>query len=126
MTVKLFLTISAAISVLFGIAFLLIPETAGAVYGTPPEAHTILTGRYFGATLLTLGLIFWFAKDTSDRNHLRGVLISFAIGSIIGAIVSIVGTVAETLNAMGWSSVLIYLVLLGGCAYYLMDDRVSP
>jgi ABC-type dipeptide/oligopeptide/nickel transport system permease subunit len=123
MTVKLFLTIAAAISVLFGIAFVLAPETAGAVYGTPNEVHIILSERYFGATLLPLGLIFWFAKDTSDRNILRRVLIAFAIGCILGAIVSIVGTVAGTVNAMGWSSVLIYLVFLGGCAYYLKDDR---
>jgi hypothetical protein len=123
MTVKLFLTIAAAISVLFGIAFVLMPETTGAVYGTPPEAHTILAERYFGATLFPLGLIFWFAKDISDRSILRRVLIAFAIGCILGAIVSIVGTVAGTVNAMGWSTVLIYLVLLGGCAYCLRDDR---
>ncbi|MGO9743370.1 MAG: hypothetical protein ACLPN5_18015 [Roseiarcus sp.] len=125
MTVKSFLRISSAIGVLFGLGFLLAPESVGAIYGTPPEVHTILTGRYFGATLLTLGLVFWLVKDMSDKVAMRGLLIGFAIGNVIGVVISIVGTVAGTVNSMGWTSVALYLVLLAGCAYYLTGDRTG-
>ena len=123
MNVKIFLAIAAAISVLYGIAFVVVPESVGALFAVPPEAHNILTSRYFGATLLALGLAFWFVRETSDQTALRGLLMALAVGSIVGAIISIWGTVAGTVNAMGWSSVLIYVALLAGCAYYLFADR---
>jgi hypothetical protein len=125
MTLKAFLTISSVIGVLFGLGFLLVPESVSAVYGTPPEVHTILADRYFGATLLTLGLVFWFVRETADKATMRGLLIGFAIGNVIGVIVSIVGTVAGTVNSMGWTSVALYLVLLAGCAYHLTGDRAG-
>ena len=75
MNVKLFLAIAAVVSILYGIAFTLVPALLLATYGMATEASTVLAARYFGLTLLGLGLIAWFVKDTSDRRALRGLLV---------------------------------------------------
>jgi hypothetical protein len=123
MNVKVFLAIAAAIGVLYGIAFVVIPELTLATYGMAPDGSTVLAGRYFGLTLLGLGLAAWFVRETSDAKALRGLLSALAIQSAVGVLVSIFGTVNGTMNAMGWSAVLIYLVLFVGYIYYLFADR---
>jgi hypothetical protein len=122
MSVKVFLAIGAAIAILYGIAFVLAPAFVLATYGMTTEASTVLSARYFGLTLLGLGLIVWLVRETSDRTALRGLLSGLSVQSVIGVLVSIWGTLAGTMNAMGWSAVLIYAVLMAGYLYYRFAD----
>jgi uncharacterized protein YjeT (DUF2065 family) len=123
MNVKVFLAIAAAIAVVYGIAFITVPDFVQATYGMTSTASSILAARYFGLTLLGLGLVTWLVRETSDQKALRGLLSGLAIQSLIGALVSIWGTTSGTMNGMGWSAVLIYAVLLAGYVYYLFADR---
>ena len=123
MNVKVFLAIAAAIAVVYGIAFIKVPDFVQATYGMTSTASSILAARYFGLTLLGLGLVTWLVRETSDQKALRGLLSGLAIQSLIGALVSIWGTTSGTMNGMGWSAVLIYAVLLAGYVYYLFADR---
>jgi hypothetical protein len=126
MNVKLFVAIGAAIAVLYGIAFLLIPGFAAAFYSdATPNAPTILAVRFYGVAMLSLGLVGWFVRETSDWTALRGLLLGLSIGNTVGVVVSIWGTVTGIMNAMGWSVVLIYLVLLAGYVYYLAAGRAD-
>ena len=126
MKVKLFLAIAAVIAALYGIAFLLIPGVALAFYGdATPNASSILSIRFYGASLLSVGLVVWFVRETSDWTALRGLLLGLSIGNVVGVVVSIWGTVTGIMNAMGWSVVLIYLVLLAGFVYYLSAGRAD-
>jgi uncharacterized protein YjeT (DUF2065 family) len=123
MNVKVFLAIAAAIAVVYGVAFVAVPDFVQATYGMTSTASSILAARYFGLTLLGLGLVTWLVRETSDPKALRGLLSGLAIQSLIGALVSIWGTTSGTMNGMGWSAVLIYAVLLAGYVYYLFADR---
>jgi hypothetical protein len=123
MNVKLFLAVAAVVSILYGIAFVLVPALLLATYGMTTDASTVLSARYFGLTLLGLGLIAWFVKDTSDRRALRGLLVSLAISAAVGVLVSIWGSISGIMNVMGWSGVLVYVVWLAFCVYYLFADR---
>jgi len=126
MNVKVFLAIAAAIAVLYGIAFLLMPAFVLATYGMTTEPSTILSARYFGLTLLGLGLIVWLVRESADGKVLRGLLSGLAIQSAIGVVVSIWGTLGGAMNAMGWSAALIYAVLLAGYLYFLfVGDAVA-
>jgi len=83
------------------------------------SASTVLMARLFGAALLGLGLIFWFARDGSSES-VRGVLIATIIGNTVGLIVVVMGTTAGTLNSMGWVAALIYLFGAAGSGYFVM------
>ena len=54
---KLYLTISAIVLILYGIGFTLMPADVGALYGVPPEPHVLMADRFFGSTLLAVGVI---------------------------------------------------------------------
>jgi hypothetical protein len=123
MKVAVFLAIAAAVAIIYGIAFILVPDFVVTTYGMTPNAALDLMARYFGLTLLGLGLIVWLVRETADAKALRGLLIGLAVQDVIGLIVSIWGTVSGIMNGMGWSAVLIYALLLAGYLYYLFADR---
>jgi hypothetical protein len=85
----------------------------------PALRCTVLMARLFGAALVGLGLIFWFARDGSSES-VRGVFIATIIGNTVGLIVVVLGTTAGTLNSMGWVAALIYLFGAAGSGYFVM------
>jgi hypothetical protein len=121
MNLRAFMILVTILSVGYGVAFLLIPEFLINFYGVATSATpaVVLGFRFFGATLLAVGLIFWFAKESHDWSALRALLIGDAVGDIAGVLVSIWGTATGIMNAFGWSVVLIYALLLAGCGYFL-------
>ena len=119
MTIKTFFTIIAVLALVHGVGFVLVTEQVAASYGMATSASTVLMARLFGAALLGLGLIFWFARDGSSES-VRGVLIATIIGNTVGLIVVVMGTTAGTLNSMGWVAALIYLFGAAGSAYFVM------
>jgi hypothetical protein len=82
-------------------------------------AATLLMARLFGAALIGLALIFWFSRDGSSES-VRGVFIATIIGNPAGLIVVVLGTMAGTLNGMGWIAALIYLFGAAGSVYFVM------
>jgi hypothetical protein len=125
MSAKLLLTINAVIAILFGLAFVFAPTTAGAIYGVPADPHTVLNAQFFGATLIALGAVEWVAKDFRDWDALRGILIANVIGDVFGGGVNLLGTFQGLLNGMAWTSTLIYLLLLVGALYCLSRPETS-
>jgi hypothetical protein len=57
-----------------------------------------------------MGLIGWFAKDFREDAATRGVLIGTLIADIVSLVVVVMGTMAGTMNALGWFAALIYLL----------------
>jgi hypothetical protein len=119
MTIKTFFTIIAVLALVHGIGFVLVPEQVAASYGMATSPSAVLLGRLFGAALLALGSIFWFARDNSSES-MRGVFISIAIANTVGLVVVVMGTVTGTMNSMGWVAALIYLFGAAGSGYFIM------
>jgi uncharacterized membrane protein YfcA len=118
MSSKLYLTIAAVLAILYGIGFVLIPAKMGELYGVQPEPHAILNVQYFGSALLAWGVIMWFARDL-DWAAVRGVLIGSVVGDAVGGLLSVWGISQGLVNAFGWTSVVIYVLLLLGALYFL-------
>jgi hypothetical protein len=104
--------IGAVIALLFGIGFIAMPATVLSVYGVSPDVPTVLMARFFGTALLQIALTLWALKDTRDVATQRGLALGGAIAGVVGFVVSLMGTMAGTLNTMGWSAVAIYAILL--------------
>jgi hypothetical protein len=119
MSAKLYLTIAAIIAILYGIAFVLIPAEMLQPYGVLPEPHVILTIRLLGSAFLGFGLILWFARDFQDWSAVRGVLIANTVADAVGGVVIAWGTIQGTVNALGWSNVILYALLVLGALYCL-------
>jgi uncharacterized membrane protein len=119
MTLRTFFTVLAVLSFLFGIGFVLAPAQVLANYGIETSPALALVGRLFGGVLLTLSVILWLAKDFRDEAALRAVLLGALLGDIVNLVVATMGTLSGTSNALGWSTVVIYLYGALGSIFFL-------
>ena len=120
MKLSTFFAIAGAIAVLFGAGFLALPELSLRQYGVPTDPHNLMQARYFGVTLLQVGLVVWLARRTRDGVAARAMLVGIAVGNVAGAAVSAWAAAAGLQNAMAWGSVLLYAVLAAGSVYFLV------
>ena len=123
MTSRSLLTITAVVAVLYGLGFVLIPDTINAIYGVPSDPHTALYTRFFGSALLGFGVINWFAKDFGSWDAIRGVLVGIVVTTAIGGLIALFAVVTGLSNAMTWTSVLVYALLLVGAVYCLSQGE---
>jgi hypothetical protein len=126
MTIRMFFTILAVLSFLFGVGFVLAPDQVLANYGIEHSPALALLGRLFGGALLTLGVILWLARDFRDEAAVRTVLVGGLVGDVVNFVVATMGTLAGTTNALGWSTVLIYLFGAVGSGYFLIAQSQRP
>jgi hypothetical protein len=121
MALKTFFAVFAVLAALFGIGFVAAPNDVLAMYGVPASAHVALMARLFGGTLLGLAVIQWLARDLRDERALSGLLMGLGISHVVNLLISISATLAGTINALGWTTVLIYLCGAVGCGYFLKE-----
>ena len=110
--------IYAAISAIFGLAFVFVPETSLALYGITLGPGGILIARLFGAALLEFALLSWLARNAGDSEARKAIILAVFIGEAVGFIVVLLGQLSGEVNALGWSTVAIYLLLALGFAYF--------
>jgi hypothetical protein len=115
--------IVAILSTLNGLAFLLVPETALPPYGIITDIAGILNARYFGAVALGMGVLLWFAKNTGEAQTRRAIATGILVGFIATLVVSVGGTLAGVLNALGWSLVVIDVLVVLGAGYFLFIKK---
>jgi hypothetical protein len=117
MSLRTFLTIAAVVALVYGVGLILVPGTMDSMYGLSVGASERLISQLFGVTLLALGLIDWLARDLIGES-VRPIIIGSLIGNVLGLVVSVAGTLGGTMNALGWSAVVIYLLLTLGFGYF--------
>jgi hypothetical protein len=117
------LTIAGTLAILFALAFLLAPGPTLAQYGAPPDPAAVLMSRFFGVALLHLGLLLILARQVEDPLARRAVALAGVVGSLAGLLVALWAVLGHLVNALGWSTVVIYLGLLLGYGSALGGTR---
>ena len=125
MTIKTFFAIFAVLSVLFGIGFVLAPGQVLSNYGVENSPTVALMSRLFGGTLLAMAVILWSARDFQDESAVRAVLIGLGVSGAVNLVVAILATTSGTINALGWTTVLIYLCGAIGAGYFLTAGQAQ-
>jgi len=124
MKLRTLFIITAVVSLVYAVGLLVVPGVMCTLYGFGGTTVEKLLGRFFGIELLALGLIFWLGKDLSGVSA-RHLITGNLIATVVGFIVALAGTLLGTMNAFGWSSVLIYLLLALGFAYFQFMAQVK-
>jgi hypothetical protein len=120
MTFKLVCIINAVLAFGFGIAFVVAAEPTMAMYATegspglPPGG--LLVTRLLGAAFIGYGVITFQARDEADSPGRRAIALGLVVGSVIGGVIAALGVTSGAANALGWSTVAIYLLLAAGFA----------
>jgi len=119
MRLATFLSIVGVVAILFGIGFLLAPAALLGQYGiVVADPHTIFMARFFGAALIELGVLVWIAREIVDPLGRRAIVLAGLIGNTAGFLVALTGQLNGAVNALGWSTVLIYALFAVGFAYF--------
>jgi len=117
MSYRIMFIITALVTFLLGLAFLIVPSTVIELFRVDDYASTRMVAQFFGTALLTLGVVLWFAKDAADDASQRGMGIGVLIGAAAGLIVTILAAVGGSLRAFSWIAVLLYVLVGLGFAY---------
>jgi hypothetical protein len=116
------LRLAGLLALAFGVGFLFAPGRVLALYGVAAVPTVVLMARFFGATLLQLGLVLYLIRDVSDLTTRRGVVLGSFLGSLAGFVVSLTAQFWGLVNSFGWSSVAIYGVLLLGYGAFVFGS----
>jgi hypothetical protein len=102
------------LGLVFGLSFLLVPATVLPLYGLSTDPATVLMSRFFGVALFHLGMLLYLLRDIRDVASQRALVTAGVAGSAAGAAVGLMGVLGGLVNALGWSTVAIYALLLVG------------
>ena len=119
MSYRNLLTISSIIAFIFGLGFILMPGQLVSFYNIQLTDAGILIAQLYGGTLFSFGLLNWFARGFSEDAAQQAILTANLVGDALGSIFSLIGQLGGVpeINALGWSTVLLYLILTSGFAY---------
>jgi hypothetical protein len=117
MRLNMLLVVSAAIAAVFGAVFVVVPGPVAAIYGITLDKAGMLVTQLFGAVLIGFAVLNWFARDVTDPTGRQAVVLSNLVGDAVGFAVILLGQLSGIANALGWTSVALYLLLVLGFAY---------
>ena len=120
MKLSTFLSIAGLLALVFGASFLLAPAATLAPYGVTTDATGIYMSRYFGSALVQLGLVLLLARRVGDGVAQRAIVLGSFAGVLAGLGVALSAQLTRAVNALGWSTVAIYLLLALGYGYFLL------
>lgn len=123
MTLKTLLLINTVVAAAFGLAFVFAPGDVTATYGVTADAALRYMGQLFGVCLVGIAVLCWFAKNAPESEARTAILRALFVTNGLGFVVALVAQFKNVVNAAGWSTVVIYLLLGLGWAYFL---RAKP
>lgn len=118
MKLSVLMVINAIVAVLFGIAFVLAAGPLLLLYGITLSPGGAVVARLFGAALIGFAVILWFARNVKESEARRAIVLGFFIEHVIGFIVALLAQLSGVVNNLGWSTVVIYLLLALGFGYF--------
>jgi hypothetical protein len=111
------LVVAAVIGAVYGIAFVVATGPLLSLFGITLDKAGTLVAQLFGGALIALAVVNWFARNVTDPEARQAVIFGNLAGDVVGFVVIHLGQLAGIANALGWSSVAIYLLLALGFAY---------
>ncbi len=112
------MVINAVAGIAFGLGFILAPAQSLSVYGHAPTAGLSYLTQLLGAALLSFGLLTWAARNSSDSDARRAILLALVVGYTIGFVLALIAQIRGVENVFGWSTVATYLLLALAFGYF--------
>jgi len=106
------------VALAYGIGAVAIPSTMLEWHGMSQGPTEVLLGRFFGVSLIGIGLVTWLARNVADAQAIDAITLGLLISDVIGLVVSLLGVLGGVMNALGWGAVAIYLLLTLGYGYF--------
>jgi len=125
MKLKTLMTINSIVAIVFGVTFVIVPTQAYSLYDITADEQLIYMGRLFGSALIGFALLTWLARNATDSDARRAIVLALFIADAIGFVVALIGQLSSVVNTVGWSTVAIYLLLAFGFGYFQFFKAAS-
>jgi hypothetical protein len=112
-------TINLVIAIFFGISCSLFAGWVLQMYDLVPNDGAIWTTRLVGGSILGFASLMWFGRKTTSVDTRRPIALALLIQDAIGFVASMEIQLSGSVNAIGWSSPILYGLLALGYAYFL-------
>lgn len=125
MSYKNITTVASIVALLFGLGFVLMPTQLAGYYNVTLNEGGAFIGQLFGAALLGFAALNWFGRNLGDGQAQQVVENANIAGDAVGFIFSLMAQLGglSGVNALGWSTVAIYLLLALAFAYLRFSSR---
>jgi hypothetical protein len=119
--------VSAIVTLIYGLGFVLVPETLLSLYGiNNMPAAGLLMARLFGGTLLGFAAIYFLARSAEDSQARQGIVTGAFVATFVGFVVTLLAQINNVIpSSLGWLNVILYLLLALGFGYFLMPRAAS-
>jgi len=119
MTYKNITTVASVVAFIFGLGFIFMPAQLTGFYNVTLNEGGLFIGQLFGAALLGFGVLNWFGRHFTGEQAQQGLANANIAGDTLGFIFALIAQLSGNagVNALGWSTVLIYLLLALGFGY---------
>jgi hypothetical protein len=109
MNFRLVCVLGFVVTAVFGLGFLLLPELVSSLYGISGwNQGTTVIARLYGGGLLFVASATFAVKGTLDLAIQRSFSFSFAVVSLVCAVLSLQSVTSGSTNAFMWSAVAIF------------------
>lgn len=125
MKLSVLLIINAVVILVYAVGALFVPATMLMMYGMTPGVGEQLMTRFFGVSMLALGLLSWLVRNSLDASVRRAIILVFLVSHAAGVVVSLLGTLSAVMSPLGWQVVAIYLLLCLGFGYFQFANPKS-
>ena len=122
MRFKILMIIKAVVCLSLGTLILLVPEFTYGLFGITLTPGGTFPAREYGAALIGTLLITWFARNSSESDSLRAIILGLCVYDAIGFVVTLIAQLSGLLNVLGWSVVVLYLFFAVGFGYFLVKS----
>ncbi len=117
MSLRNLLIVDAVVGFVLGVAFVFATGPLLSVYGITLDTAGTLVAQLFGAVVIGFATLNWLARNVTDPETRQAVVYGNLVGYVIGFVVILIGQLGGIANAVGWSTVAIYLLFALGFAY---------
>lgn len=123
MTLRRLFTINLFFAVFFGLSGSFFPQSWFSLYGIERTGAARWAVRLAGGSILGFATLMWYGRTRASRASARAIALALAIQDVVGALASLELQLRGTVDRLGWSNVVGYLLLALGYAYFVF---VSP
>lgn len=116
---------NAVVALVYGIGAIFFTTDILSLHDMSTDATGILLGRFFGASLVGIGLVTLLVRDVTDKTISHSIALGLLISDVAGFVVALLAMLDDLMSALGWLAVGIYAVLALGYGYFRFVDRSS-
>jgi len=123
MGLKNLMIIKAVVCLAFGILLLFVPGPLLVILGSSYGPGAAITAREYGAALIGVLMLTWFARNAEDSSARRAIIINLFVYDGVAMVAMFILQLSGAMNALGWGVVFIYLFFTLTFGYYMLPQK---